>query len=543
MPIFTDSIRQSDDRPFQGIEAPLGDVLGATAQDAWTYSPLSSAFRWADLDTAQSGGRVPSPVLPVDEARQRIKDEGLEGRLTVPEDGIRTRALDILVNRKKDEITRQSTLSRASGDLGAGALRVGTALATSMLDPLNVASAFIPVVGEARYARLLEQAATPLARFGVRAGVGAVEGAAGAALVEPIVYGAAHAEQADYGLSDSLASIAFGGVMGAGLHSVGGAVADAFKRPRSLDAVMDRAPFETRRAALQGAVASAIDGAPNRTVDLLDTIAQGEPRTAAALADAPGSRTLTDEHPLVQSYLEDVKALSRGNFEPAKGASLFGFIRDQGGIKRDGEIAAVLQDARLAPGVVNNAAGLPADEVALRAWEAGFIGQPGSERPGLQELYDALASEASGQRVYPADLVPQIHERQSYARGLEKMIADANIHANTPHLDVARALAAHHLAQDRVPATATLDSLARDTREAFQPEAIERSRELDKITAPGKIDPAAVHADTLARLDSMHIPDDERAVIRTEIETAQLRAKDWGVAAREAAECVARFVL
>ena len=43
-----------------------------------------------------------------------------------------------------------------------------------LLDPLNIASAFVPVVGEARYANLLARAASPLGRAGVRAGVGAL---------------------------------------------------------------------------------------------------------------------------------------------------------------------------------------------------------------------------------------------------------------------------------------------------------------------------------------------------------------------------------
>ena len=50
-------------------------------------------------------------------------------------------------------------------------------LGTQVLDPVNVAMAFMPVVGEARYGRMLAAAGeSVLGRAAVRAGVGAVEG-------------------------------------------------------------------------------------------------------------------------------------------------------------------------------------------------------------------------------------------------------------------------------------------------------------------------------------------------------------------------------
>ncbi|HBM7739289.1 TPA: hypothetical protein LZ417_005308, partial [Escherichia coli] len=108
--------------------------------------------------------------------------------------------------------------------------QIAASLGASLLDPLNIASAFVPVVGEARYANLLARAASPLGRAGVRAGVGALEGAVGAAIIEPLPLLAAAQDQTDYGLSDSLANIALGGLLGGGLHTVGGAISDALKR-------------------------------------------------------------------------------------------------------------------------------------------------------------------------------------------------------------------------------------------------------------------------------------------------------------------------
>jgi hypothetical protein len=176
-----------------------------------------------------AGNAVYGPEIPkmsADQARQKVEGAGLD--IKIPDEGIRLGALDILIQRQREQISRQQILARAPG--GSIGTQIAAGLAASVLDPLNVATAFVPVVGEARYAQLLESAATPLARAGVRAGVGAAEGAVGAAIVEPLPLLAAAQDQTDYGLSDSLANIAFGGILGGGLHSVGGAVSDALRR-------------------------------------------------------------------------------------------------------------------------------------------------------------------------------------------------------------------------------------------------------------------------------------------------------------------------
>ena len=55
---------------------------------------------------------------------------------------------------------------------------------------------------------------------------GAIEGAGGALLLEPLVYGAAQRIQADYDLYDSLLNVAFGTVLGGGLHVGAGKLRD-----------------------------------------------------------------------------------------------------------------------------------------------------------------------------------------------------------------------------------------------------------------------------------------------------------------------------
>ena len=127
-----------------------------------------------------------------------------------------------MVEKKEAERERQSIIQRGpagswnpfSAGFYVGAAKFGTGLAVSMLDPINIGASFIPVFGQARFAALAARQGLRTARL-TR---GVVEGAVGAALVEPIVYSAAKRVQADYGAADSLLNIAFGSILGGGLH-------------------------------------------------------------------------------------------------------------------------------------------------------------------------------------------------------------------------------------------------------------------------------------------------------------------------------------
>src|SRR3546814_8272942 len=66
-----------------------------------------------------------SPLLSADDARARLKEQGLVGALTVPDEGIRSRALDILMERKTDERRRQDVLNRAPSGFLPGPARPG----------------------------------------------------------------------------------------------------------------------------------------------------------------------------------------------------------------------------------------------------------------------------------------------------------------------------------------------------------------------------------------------------------------------------------
>lgn len=258
-------------RTMLDIPADRGEVWSAGFGDTSTTNPTNSLIRTEELTEQEQGqamvmgpesylapdqGRAApdTPMLDAQVARERVAGMGLD--IKIPDQGIREGALDVLVNRHREQAARQQVLARSGGRFMG--TQIAASLAASLIDPLNIASAFVPVVGPARYSAMLARASGPLGRAGIRAGVGAVEGAVGAAIVEPFPLIAANMDQTEYGLSDSLANIALGGVLGGGLHSVGGAVSDALRRriaaeTRAVDSVLNAAERQSPPSSLRTA--------------------------------------------------------------------------------------------------------------------------------------------------------------------------------------------------------------------------------------------------------------------------------------------------
>lgn len=251
MPLFT----QRESRPAwfhetdqsQWLRPGLGDYLGAAAGDAWEGLPtvalgrlgemaaLSAQATGTDVELDESGTPVisherrPMSILPTEEQASIIDAYGLKGQIT-PQPGYSRDMLDVVMERKKAELARQATREAAPGIYAP--LGFATELGISLFDPINVASAFVPVVGEARVLSMLGRASGALGRAGVRAGVGTVEGAVGAAMIEPVIALAQTQQQADYDMSDALGNIAFGAAFGAALHPAAGAVGDWLRSRR-----------------------------------------------------------------------------------------------------------------------------------------------------------------------------------------------------------------------------------------------------------------------------------------------------------------------
>jgi hypothetical protein len=309
MPIYAGEMNRRYGIPLSEYPASLGDVLRTQAEETRYTNPLKSLSRLNEQSAARRGelldpgdpmeGRLPvfGEVRRLDAAtaRERIQQERLP--LTVPDDGVAEKLLDLQIKAKREELRRQDVFSRGPDGFVAGAARLGVGLVESFFDPLNIASAFVPVIGPARYAGLVAGAGGAGARAGIRAGVGAAEGIVGAAILEPIIYAAQRGEQADYTMADSLLNIGFGGIFGGGLHAGGGALRDVFQPGwwRMADQVGTPTTREQATAGMPPATAKALFDPPliERNPKALDAL-----NLAQRIADSeakPGFQRTADD--------------------------------------------------------------------------------------------------------------------------------------------------------------------------------------------------------------------------------------------------------
>ena len=204
----------------------LKESLGATAADNWKYNPFQSIKTYYNLENAKSMSQE-QDILPIN--RKELNKEYSNLGLYFEQDEYQS-VVDIMVTQKKEELERQSIMARGpkgswnplSGGFYVGAAKLAVGIGTSFLDPINIGASFIPVFGQARFAAIAARTGFKTARA-VRGGV---EGAVGATLLEPIVYGSAQKVQADYDLVDSFMNIGFGTIIGSGLHVGAGALKD-----------------------------------------------------------------------------------------------------------------------------------------------------------------------------------------------------------------------------------------------------------------------------------------------------------------------------
>lgn len=247
------------------LQETLGATAGAGFEEASELNPLRTLLRMGDLSQgvypraeprvartpagrrARQAQREPlSRLLSEDEANQRFAAGDLKFAEPVREEVAR------LKNEfKLEEIKRRDIIARGPGGALGFLAPLSGGLAASLLDPLNIASAFIPVVAPTRFAAMTGRLGLTRARLAR----GAIEGAVGTAVLEPLVLAGARAIEADFGITDAMLDIVFGTVLGGGLHVGVGRLADYVGRQKP----------EVRRAALRSAVAQAAEG---RTVNV-----------------------------------------------------------------------------------------------------------------------------------------------------------------------------------------------------------------------------------------------------------------------------------
>lgn len=316
MTLFTDGlIRRPDRNLLDDVVTNQFDAATTAFDQAMFDNPTNASRRINELTGAQDGplitpaypaynipevrGEPETPVLPAEEARRRVAESGLD--INIDETGIREGALDILLERKRDERQRQIVLQNAPTSTMPVQLLAG--FAASAIDPINLASAFIPVVGEARYASMLASATSKAGRFAVRARVGAAQGAVGAAAVEPLILYASAQDQADYGITDSLLNVAFGTVLGGGLHATGGLITEVRQSKLLSD-------ISTEAAIPDATPVQAVEAAPFERTQLADAISRGDESPMVALRESLSRAIEADK----QRIIEEARAQAIDEF-------------------------------------------------------------------------------------------------------------------------------------------------------------------------------------------------------------------------------------
>jgi hypothetical protein len=270
------------------------------------------------------------------------------------------------------------------------------------LDPLNAAAAFIPVVGEARYARWLAQAGGLGERVAIRAGVGAARGAAGNIPLVAMHYGIAQETQEDYTAANALLDIAYGAAFGAVLHTGLGPVTErgmiARERARieaegltgtsipaaeqtPLARTIEAAPLEVKEGALRSSIAAAAEDRPVAAADVLHTAGVATPEAI-----------LDPELTLFHGSPHDFDRFSSEHIGTGEGAQSYGhglYFAENEGVARG-------YAEKLAPGRGEDAKGLAASVMQAD----GIDGDPAKAMAELDSRVASLPASSDGREAF-----------------------------------------------------------------------------------------------------------------------------------------------
>jgi hypothetical protein len=182
------------------------------------------------------------PYLPKEEIIKKASEKGVQLK-DLPDEGLSEGAANLLIDRQYESKKRKEILSSSDTSM---VLTGASSLAAGILDPVNLAADYFVSAGLGAAFRTAKfiNSARGLSKLGRRGVIGAAEGGIAAAALEPGSYYLSQELQDDYTAIDSLQNIAFGTVIGGGLHMGAGSLSDAYKglkarRSQELDLPID----------------------------------------------------------------------------------------------------------------------------------------------------------------------------------------------------------------------------------------------------------------------------------------------------------------
>jgi hypothetical protein len=386
-------------------------------------------------------------------------------------------AVDYRIRMKSEENRRNTVMAMAPD---SALLKTGTVLtsfAMQFIDPVNVLSGFVPVVGEARSAAMIAN----MGRYGGRAAKGAIEGTVGNALTEAIVYPSQQYIGADYTMADSLMSIAMGAPFGAVLHTLPEALRDvrgAFGKAKATELKPeDLADYDLpdMGEALDVPVVAASRSADvaeqawNDAADELESLGIKVARDVApeqraselqsasqAIADPEVRASVQEQAKKVETdpldeLLDRARKFTRGEISaPKDNAPKYPFLnslKKLGGVRigsvLDSELKAMGVTQRTAPGLFKKDGGLDdIDNIPIAEWKVSSAVDDGTGTyVDPRYIYGGISDELAGKPVRPDDYVPPEFPEQDMLEQLDRAGLDINTMSNAEIKDALDVLA------------------------------------------------------------------------------------------------------
>lgn len=543
--LTTDAPQPANDFYAGGFDLlPSGSGIDASFANSWYYNPLQELSRGmqqtdatlgAPVDTPSRYGVRAAPTSPLLSPEEANKQYGIQGTLTFDKP-TRQREAELLNQWAQLRRQREDQLRRATPGFFPAAARFGAGFLAGALDPINIASAFIPVVGEERWAATLARAgieSTTVARLSR----GAIEGAVGQAVVEPITYLQSQREQADYTMADSLLNIAFGTVLGGGLHAGFGKVGDLLAPPAS------------REALLRGSVAALADGRPVRVAEALrlpsSTLAgQSFPSFGSAALFAQAAANRYGAPVRVSEAGGEFRIAALTPSEVAKQASAPSSIPKTGPVADAAargekqaytreEIQALVQErARLA----ETPQATPADRLRRQQIEAEL--QAVARRGGIvtsEQGQTFISNLAQGESVPAAERTAAVYSAPEGATPASELSPTATPKAApTPAADIAKANAQWKPDPEDVAPNPVLDAKVAEASQPIGDKVAETESDIKSV------EEALAEVDTMLRDATASGLLDEQALkaLKEGSATLDKEARDYEKAAKAAAVCM-----
>lgn len=411
---FTQADRALADRD-RYTEEQRRQVTIAERDRIQSVKQLNRSLTFANPDTPEYE-TILGRLAEIEEGYQSFMSEQTrrsieEGRLVAPEDltkqygdlGLKfdlpmtQGEADILAENKRAEQIRMAMIEYGPKGLLSTSAQFGTGVLAAMVDPLELATAFIPFVGQAPKVAALAR----MGEVGRRTLVGAANGFVGSVVTEPGYYLLSKSQQLDYTMTDALFNVGVGTFLGGGIGTVAGAFArskagnlptegDIEVAVEGFDARFDPELIKYYMPAPKSVGGERIDGEPQpRVQSNAERTSQQEAATLALTQHAMG---------------EEIDISVTITPTPKRPMRLMEYVASKGGVQLEAveptptDVKKKPEPKRVNPEgmvVYNPAGGVDLKKMAKLAKKKGFI-----KKESVPELLKALDADVGGKFIY-----------------------------------------------------------------------------------------------------------------------------------------------